>query len=179
MKSPYFSNSTFLLLVYIFLDLCICEWFLLLLLSHVQIFVAGLQDARLPCPSLFPGVCSNPCPLSWWRHPTISSSVALFSSCPQSFPASESFPIYNEECFCPDFLEGSFQTQNYPSDRSIFVIHSRFSGHAWIYANEATLGGLLVSGWRPAVLERPSMRLQGCDLKPCDKKLDLWGGKWG
>ena len=35
----------------------------------------GLQHARLPCPSLAPGVCSNSCPLSWWCHPTISSSV--------------------------------------------------------------------------------------------------------
>ena len=139
----------------------------------------ALQHTRLPCPSSSPGVCWNLCPLSWWCHPTISSSVAPFSSCPQSFPASESFPIYNEECFCPDFLEGSFQTQNCPSDRSICVIHGRFSDHTWIYANETTLGGLLVSGWRPAVLERPSMRLQGWDLKPCGKKLDLWGGKWG
>ena len=48
----------------------------------------GLQDARLPCPSLFSGVCSNSCPLSQWCHPTTSSSVAPFSSCPQSFPAS-------------------------------------------------------------------------------------------
>ena len=49
-----------------------------------------LQQARLPCPSLSPGVCSNSCPLSRWCHATISSSVALFS-CPQSFPASQSF----------------------------------------------------------------------------------------
>ena len=39
-----------------------------------------------------PGVCSNSCPLSWWCHPTISSSVGPFSSCPQSFPASGCFP---------------------------------------------------------------------------------------
>ena len=50
----------------------------------------GLQHARLPCPSLSPGDCSNSCPLSQWCHPTISSSVAPFSSCPQSFPASRS-----------------------------------------------------------------------------------------
>ena len=50
-----------------------------------------LQDARLPCPSSSPRACSNPCPLSRWRHPTISSSVILFSSCSQSFPASGSF----------------------------------------------------------------------------------------
>ena len=52
----------------------------------------GLQHSRLPCPSLSPRVCSNSCPLSQWCSPTISSSVALFS-CPQSFPASWSFPV--------------------------------------------------------------------------------------
>ena len=50
----------------------------------------GLQHARLPCPSLSPGVYSNSCPLSRWCLPTILSSVAPFSSCPQSFPTSES-----------------------------------------------------------------------------------------
>ena len=52
----------------------------------------GLQHARLPCPSPTPGACSNSCLLSQWCHPTIASSVVPFSSCPQSFPASESFP---------------------------------------------------------------------------------------
>ena len=52
----------------------------------------GLQHARPPCPSPSPRVCSNSCPLSWWCHPTISSSVALFSYL-QSFPASGSFPM--------------------------------------------------------------------------------------
>ena len=52
-----------------------------------------LQHARPPCPSPSPWVCSNSCPLSWWFHPTISSSVASFSSCPQSFPASGSFQM--------------------------------------------------------------------------------------
>ena len=51
----------------------------------------GLQHARLPCPSPSPRVCWNSCPLSWWCHPVISSSVAPFSSCPQSSPASGSF----------------------------------------------------------------------------------------
>ena len=51
----------------------------------------GPQHTRLPCPSLSPRVWSNSCPLSWRCHPTISSSVAPFSSCLQSFPASESF----------------------------------------------------------------------------------------
>ena len=53
----------------------------------------GLQHTRLPCPSLSPGACSDSCPLSQWCHPTISSSVVPFSSCPQSFPASGSFPM--------------------------------------------------------------------------------------
>ena len=47
-----------------------------------------LQHARPPCPSPAPGVHPNPCPLSRWYHPTISSSIVPFSSCPQSFPAS-------------------------------------------------------------------------------------------
>ena len=50
-----------------------------------------LQHASSPCPSPAPRVYPKPCPLSRWCHPTISSSVILFSSCPQSFPASGSF----------------------------------------------------------------------------------------
>ena len=52
-----------------------------------------LQHARPPCPSPTPGVHSNSRPLSHWCHPAISSSVIPFSSCPQSLPASESFPM--------------------------------------------------------------------------------------
>ena len=52
----------------------------------------GLQHARLSCPSLTLEACSNSCPSSWWCHPTISSSVASFSSHLQTFPASVSFP---------------------------------------------------------------------------------------
>ena len=52
-----------------------------------------LQHARPACPSPTPGVYSNSCPLSWWCHPTISSSVVPFSSCPQSFPASGSLQM--------------------------------------------------------------------------------------
>ena len=79
--------------------------------SLVQIFVHGIvqfslvsvmsdslrphepQHARPPWPSPTPKVHPNPCPLSWWCHPTISSSVIPFSSCPQSFPASGSFQM--------------------------------------------------------------------------------------
>ena len=51
----------------------------------------GLQHARPPCPLPTSRVYSNSCPLSWWCHPTISSSAVPFSSCLQSFPASGSF----------------------------------------------------------------------------------------
>ena len=70
----------------------------LLLFSHSVVSDSlqshGLQYARLPSLSPSPRVCSNSCPLSWLCHPTISSSVVPFSSCPQSFSASGSFPIY-------------------------------------------------------------------------------------
>ena len=63
-------------------------------LSHVRLFVTHeLQHARPPCPSPTPGVYSNSCPLSWWCHPAISSSVVPFSSYPQTLPASGSFPM--------------------------------------------------------------------------------------
>ena len=51
------------------------------------------QHTRPPCPSPTTGVYSNSCPSSRWCHPTISSSVIPFSSCPQSLPASGSFPM--------------------------------------------------------------------------------------
>ena len=51
------------------------------------------QHAKPRCPSPTPGVHPNSCPSSWWRHPTISSSVIPFSSCPQSFQASGSFQM--------------------------------------------------------------------------------------
>ena len=69
----------------------------LLLFSRSVVFHSlqphGLQHTILPCPSLSPRVCWKSGPLSQWCHPTISSSVAPFSSCLQSFPASGSFPI--------------------------------------------------------------------------------------
>ena len=74
---------------------CDCSW--QLLFSHqvmsYSLQAHKLQHARLPCPSLFSGVCSNSCPLSWWCHPTTSSSVTPFFSCSQSFPTSGSFPV--------------------------------------------------------------------------------------
>ena len=63
-------------------------------LSLVWLFATpGLQYTSLPLPSLSPRVCSNSCPLSWWCHPTISSSIAPSSSCPQSRPCSQKSPM--------------------------------------------------------------------------------------
>ena len=71
--------------------------FLLFLFSHQvmsdSLWPHGLQHTSPPCPSPSPKVYPSSCPLNWWCHPTISSSVALFSSCLQSFPASGSFPM--------------------------------------------------------------------------------------
>ena len=61
-------------------------------LSH-SLWPHEQQHARPPCPSPTPRVHPNPCPSSWWCHPTISSSVVPFSSCFQSFPASGSFQM--------------------------------------------------------------------------------------
>ena len=78
---------------------CMFVFFIILLwlFSHSvvsnSLWLHGLQHTRLPRPSLSPGVYSSSCPLSWWCHPTISSSVILFSSCPQSLLASGSFPM--------------------------------------------------------------------------------------
>ena len=63
-------------------------------LSRIQLFATHeSQHTRPPCPSPTPGVHSDSCPSSQWCHPAISSSVIPFSSCPQSLPASESFPM--------------------------------------------------------------------------------------
>ena len=77
----------------LFLKLYICS----VQFSHSVVFDSlrphEPQHARPPSPSPTPRVHPNPCPLSRWCHPTISSSVFPFSSCPQSFPASGSFPM--------------------------------------------------------------------------------------
>ena len=63
-------------------------------LSHVRLFVTPWTAARWASLSITNSwSLSNPCPLSWWCHPTISSSVVPFFSCPQSLPASESLPM--------------------------------------------------------------------------------------
>ena len=100
-----------------------CHWsqlFLLVLqlLGPVWLRSHGLHYTRLPCPSVSPRVCSDSCPLSQWCHLTISSSVAPFSSCPKSFPASGFFPESALHVRWPGY--GSFSFSISPS--------SEFSG---------------------------------------------------
>ena len=71
--------------------LCTGQFILVQSLNSLRLH--ELQHARPPCPSPTPRVYSDLCPLSRWCHPTISSSVVSFSSCPQSFPASGSFQM--------------------------------------------------------------------------------------
>ena len=84
------------------LDRAMHEYFYCIQLSSVQFSCSvvsyclqphELQHAWPPCPSPTTGLHRNPHPLCWWGHPSISSSVVPFSSCPQSFPASGSFPM--------------------------------------------------------------------------------------
>ena len=83
-----------------------------------SLWLHGLQPTRLPCPSPTPGACSNPCPLSRWCHPAISSSVIPFSFCPQSFRASESFPV-------SQLFAWGGQSIGVSASASIFPMHSQ------------------------------------------------------
>ena len=82
-------------------------------LSHVLLFATpwtAARQASLSITNCHDGVHPNPCPLSWWCHPTISSSVIPFSSCPQSFPASGSFQMSQ---FFASVLEFQLQHQSF------------------------------------------------------------------
>ena len=83
------------------------------------------QHARPPCPSPTPGVHPNPCPSSRWCHPTISSSVVPFSSCPQSFPASGLFQSVSSSYQVAKVLE--FQLQHQWTPR-IYLLHDGLVG---------------------------------------------------
>ena len=83
-------------------------------LSHVRLCdPMKSQHARPPCPSPTPGVYWNSCPLSQWCHPAISSSVIPFSSCPQSLPASGSFPMSQLFAKVAKVLEFQLQHQSF------------------------------------------------------------------
>ena len=73
--------------------MCVSQFSSVQSLSHVWLFVTPWIAARPPFPSPTLGVYPNSCPSSQWCHPAISSSAVSFSSCPQSLPASGSFPV--------------------------------------------------------------------------------------
>ena len=100
----------------------------------------GLQHTRPPCPSLTPGACSNSGPLRQWCHPTFSSSVVPFSSCPQSFPASGSFPMSQLCIRWPKYWTFSFNIS--PSNEYSGLISFRMD---WLdlLAVQGTLKSLL------------------------------------
>ena len=100
----------------------------------------GLQHIRLPCSALSPRACLNSHPLSQWCHPTISSSVTPFSSCPQSFPASGSL---NESTLCIKWSKyWSFSFSISPSNEYSGLIFFRID---WLdlLAVQGTLKSLL------------------------------------
>ena len=95
-RSPTESKSLF----FISVSFCCLMYTVIIKFSSVQLLSMSdslqpqeSQHARRPCPSPTPWVYSDSRPSSQWCHPAISSSVIPFSSCPQSFPASEYFPL--------------------------------------------------------------------------------------
>ena len=91
-QNPHWTNQFLLILILILALVLIFSQFSRSVVSN-SLQPHEPQHTRPPCPLPTPGVHLNPCPLSRWCHPTISSSVVPFSSCPQSFPASGSFQM--------------------------------------------------------------------------------------
>ena len=97
------------------------------------------QHARPPCPSPTPGVHRDSCPLSPWCHPAISSSVVPFSSCSQSLPTSESFPISQLFAWC-DHSTGVSASASFPPKKSQGWSPSEWTG--WISLQSKGLSGV-------------------------------------
>ena len=100
----------------------------------------GLQYVRLPCPSPTPRAYSNSCPLSRWFHPTISSSVVLFISFLQLFPASGSFPM-------SQFFASGGRSIGVSTSTSVLPMNIK----AWFH-----LGWLIGSPWSPRDSQKSS-----------------------
>ena len=93
------------------------------------------QHTRPPCPWPTPGVHSNSCPSSRWCHPAISSSVVPFSSCPQSLPASESFPMsqlfaWGESSLTPQFKSINSSELSFLHSPTLTSIHDHWKNHS-------------------------------------------------
>ena len=114
----------------------------------------GLQHARPPCPSPTPRVYPNSCPLSRWCHPTISSSVIPFSSCPQSFPASGSFPMSQLFAWGGQSIEVSastsvlpMNTQDWSPLRRTDCISLQSKGLSRVFSNTTVQKHQFFSAW--------------------------------
>ena len=98
----------------------------------------GRQHTMPPCPSPAPGACSNSCPLSWWCHPTILSSIVLFSSCLRSFTASRSFQM-------SQFFASGGQSTGVSTSASVFPMNNQDSfplgRTGWIFLQSKGLSG--------------------------------------
>ena len=124
-----------------------------------------LQHSRPPCPSPTPGVYSNSCPLSWWCHPTISFSVIPFSSCLQSFPASESFQM-------SQFFESGGQSIGLSASASVLPMNIQ----GWF--------PLVRTGWISLQSKEVSRVFSNTTVQKYQKekliqyKRDLYGNSW-
>ena len=124
-----------------------------------------LQHARPPCPSPTPGVYSNSCPLSWWCHPTISFSVIPFSSCLQSFPASESFQM-------SQFFDSGGQSVGFSASASVLPMNIQ----GWF--------PLVRTGWISLQSKEVSRVFSNTTVQKHQKekliryKRDLYGNSW-
>ena len=122
----------------------------------------GLQNPRLLCPLLLPLVCSDSCPSSRWCHPNISSSTAPFSSCLQSFPASESFAMSQL------LASGG---QGIRASASASVLPMTIQG--W---SPLRLTGLISDMETGCFQKRGSLRDWGQQAVSCDPHRPVWGG---
>ena len=134
--------TSFIVPGYMFLCCCAVTKLCLTLWHH------ELRHARLPCLSRSYRVCSNSCPLSWWCHPTILSSVVPFS-CLQSFPTSGPFPVSQLFTSGGQILSFSFSIS--PSNKYSGLISIRID---WfdLLAVQGTLKSLQHHSWKASVL---------------------------
>ena len=117
-----------------------------------SLWLHGLQHARLPCPSPPSGACSNSRPSSWWSHPTISSSVVVFS-CLKSFSASGSFPELTLHIRGPENWSFSFSISLSPMNNQGWfplgwtgLISLLSMGPSWVFPSTMVL--ISSSFWR-------------------------------
>ena len=130
--------------------------------SCLTLWPHGLQHARPPCPSPTPRVHSNSCPLSWWCHPTISSSVFPFSFCLQSFPASGSFQM-------SQFFPSGGQSIGVSASASVLPMNieewfPQFTSLRYINPTRV-FGSATSPGPAPSQSNRPILLLSSCYLE--------------